>query len=140
MLTALVLAALPLGGPCPRCVVWEASAGDVRLLADAPVALDGVALQLEGADSAVVRALEARGATVGTVRATPGLWPADETAPAWVLVRPPEDDRDDTALAFGLKALASDLRARRGDALVGLELAPGRLARLWALDVGPYVD
>ena len=140
MLTALLLAALPLGGPCPRCVVWEASAADARLLADAPGALDGVALQLEGADTAVVRALEARGAAVGALRTTADPLPADETTPAWVLVRPLADDRDDAALAFGLKALASDLRARRADALVGLELAPERLARLWALDVGPYVD
>jgi hypothetical protein len=142
MLTALVLAALPLGGSCPRCVVWDASPAAARELSDTTGRLDGVALQLESesGDAAVARALEARGATVGRVRTTPDPLPADEAAPAWVLVRLPADDADDAGLAFRLKALASDLRARRADALVGLELAPARLERLWARDVRPYVD
>jgi hypothetical protein len=140
VLTALLLAALPLGGPCPRCIVWEASAADARALASGDGRLDGVALQLDADGPEVARMLEARGAAVGVVRATADPLPAEADAPAWVLVRPPADDRDDEALAFGLKALASDLRARRPHALVGLEVPAGRLARLLALDVRPYVD
>jgi hypothetical protein len=140
VLTALLLAALPLGGPCPRCIVWEASAADARALAGTAGRLDGVALQVDEVDQEVGRALQARGAAVGSVRTTAGPLAADEEPPAWVVVRPPVDDRDDEGLAFGLKALASDLRARRPDALVGLEVSAGRLARLLALDVRPYVD
>jgi len=139
VLTALLLAALPQGGPCPRCIVWEASAADARALADSAGRLDGVALQVVG-DETVGRRLEARGATVGSVRATAEPLAAELEPPAWVLVRPLADEGDDAALAFGLKALASDLRARRADALVGLEVSPERLARLLALDVRPYVD
>lgn len=142
MLTAVLLAALPLGGPCPRCVVWEATAADALALAGTAGRLDGVALQVVDVDGdpAVVRALEARGGLVGAVRDSAGPLPADADPPAWIVVRPPADGPDDGALAFGLKALASDLRARRADALVGLEVPPERLARLDALDVRPYVD
>jgi hypothetical protein len=140
VLTTLLLAALPLRGPCPRCVVWEATAADARALADAAGRLDGVALQVDGGAATVGRILEARGATVGSVRATADPLAAEVDPPAWVVVRPLADDRDDGALAFGLKALASDLRARRPDVLVGLEVSPERLARLLAEDVRPYVD
>ncbi|MET0553311.1 MAG: hypothetical protein ABW221_09755 [Vicinamibacteria bacterium] len=139
MLTALVLAALPLGGPCQRCVVWEARPDEARALVTDSQRLDGLVLQLAGAGSDVAGALEARGALVGQVRTTAGPVAVDVPPPAWVLVRPPADG-DDAALAFGLKELASDLRARRSDALVGLEVEPDRLRRLFAQDVRPYVD
>lgn len=140
MLTALVLAVLPLGGPCPRCVVWEVGPTEARALAEDGERLDGTAIQLDEADPAVARALEARGALVGWARASAVPRAEDGAPPAWVVVRPSAADGDDAALAFALKALASDLRARRADVLIGLELPAARLARLWAQDARPYVD
>lgn len=137
MLTALLLVALPLG---PHGVVWEVTAGDARALAVESVRLDGIALLVDPVEPDVLQALRARGAVVGSVHPTAGPLPADADAPAWVVVRPPAHDRDDAALAFGLKSLASDLRARRPGALVGLEVPAERLSRLLAPDVLPYVD
>ena len=87
VLTALA-AALPLGGPCPRCVVWEASAADARLLADAAgpsTASRSRSRAPTSQSSAHSRRAERRSAPSGR---RPTRCPRTRTAPAWVLVRP----------------------------------------------------
>ena len=122
----------PARWPVPACVVWEASAADARPAGGAPGALAASLLSSRAPTTAVVRA---RGARRGGPHAgTPAdPLPADAPLPPGSSCRPPAHDRSDAALAFGLKALTSDLRARRDDALVGLERRRSGSRGCWAL-------
>jgi nucleotide-binding universal stress UspA family protein len=120
-------------------VVWHATAPSAGALLGAGVRISGLRVAVDGPDAApVAQALAAAGADAGLLVTSVDPAPPDPL-PAWLVVGASECE-DVAALAFRLKTLTSDLRARRDGVRIGLEAPAELLDRLSRDDVAAYVD
>ena len=125
--------------PCTECVVWQLPPEHAKSLLEQPALLAGLRILIDGEDVEAAQSLAGRGADVG-IRLSSTSTALADPLPAWLVV-PTLAGEGDEALAFRLKALTSDLRARRDDIRIGLEVSAERLRRLaGGDDVVAYLD
>ena len=125
--------------PCAECVVWQIEPPQARMLLEAGQDLSGLRLVIDGPEStALAQAVVAAGADAG-IAAPPTEDATPDPLPAWILLRASGHEERE-ALAFRLKALTSDLRARRDGIRIGLEAPAGLLSSLASQDVVAYLD
>jgi len=121
---------------CPECVVWQIRPPQAQGLLEANEHLPGLRVVIDGTEAVpIAHALAAAGADAVLRVATTDVIP--DPLPAWVIVQA-SDEGD--SLAFRVKALTSELRARRDDIRIGLEAPASVLARLSGQDVVAYLD
>ncbi len=125
--------------PCPRCLVWRMDGPDASALETAGGPLAGLRVMVDGPEATLrARALAAHGADAGA-RVDLAGEAVPDPLPAWIVLRAAGPAIDDS-LPFRLKALASELRARRDDIRIGLDAPAAILDGLAAADVAAYVD
>jgi hypothetical protein len=124
---------------CPECVVWQASPAQARALLATGASLAGLRVIVEGPDAPpLAQALAAAGADAAIhVAASDTAIP--DPLPSWLVLHA-RGDEEGEALAFRLKALTTDLRARRDGIRIGLEGPAGLLDRVSRQDVAAYLD
>jgi len=120
-------------------VVWRIDASEAGTLLESGVYVGGLRLLVVGDDALpVARALVAAGADAGIVAESGDASPADPL-PGWLVLRSREGEGYET-LEYRLKALTSDLRARRDGIRIGLDAPHDLLDHLAHDDVAAYLD
>jgi hypothetical protein len=132
--------------PCAACVAWELTTGQAEELLATTGPLDGIEVLLRSAATdaeteALLRGLSARGARAGLIVSDVRKVPRGADAAARIVIDLREHQGDDLdGLAFEVKRLATEIRARNPSTEIGIETSPDAREPFDKRGVWAYLD